>query len=281
MVQHLLCLAPDAFDEYREPFVGGGSFFFCLRQKYPEVRMWINDLNTEIFCFWKCAQEDSVKLANEIMKLKLQRLDGRGLFYELLGMNTAIMSDFERAVRFFVLNRITFSGVVEAGGYSESAFVGRFTKSSIERVALLEKILEGVKITNMDYKELLKDGDRRTFTFLDPPYLVATESKLYGRNGVLHKRFNHFEFAEEMKKCQHSWLITYDDSPEMHRNFQFACMHRWRLQYSMNNYRQGKAQKGAELLISNYPLPASGVYSKLSAAEGRSGGQVRDERKEG
>jgi DNA adenine methylase len=39
----------------------------------------------------------------------------RELFYELLDMNTSTMGDFERAVRFFVLNRITFSGVVEAG----------------------------------------------------------------------------------------------------------------------------------------------------------------------
>jgi len=254
-VQRLLALVPDVFDEYREPFVGGGSFFVCLRQKYPEVRMWINDLNTELFYFWKCAQEDSVKLAGEIMRLKLERVDGRELFYELLGMNTSTMGDFERAVRFFVLNRITFSGVVEAGGYSEGAFVGRFTKSSIERVALLGKILEGVKITNMDYKELLKDGDRRTFTFLDPPYLVATKSKLYGRNGILHESFDHTEFAEEMKKCRHSWLITYDDSPEIRQNFQFACIHRWELQYGMNNYRQEKAEKGAELFISNYQLP--------------------------
>ncbi|MGQ9828959.1 MAG: DNA adenine methylase [Roseiflexus sp.] len=254
-VARLLTLVPDLFDEYREPFLGGGSFFVCLRQKYPEVRMWINDLNTELFYFWKCAQEDSVKLANEIMKLKLERLDGRGLFYELLGMDTSKMGDFERAVRFFVLNRITFSGVVEAGGYSKEAFVGRFTRSSIERVALLGKILEGVKITNMDYKELLKGGDRRTFTFLDPPYLVATKSKLYGRNGILHENFDHIEFAEAMKKCRHSWLITYDDSPEIHQNFQFAFVYRWKLQYGMNNYRQGRSEKGAELFISNYPLP--------------------------
>jgi DNA adenine methylase len=41
--------------------------------------MWINDLNTELFYFWKCAQEDSVKLADEIMRLKLERVDGKGV----------------------------------------------------------------------------------------------------------------------------------------------------------------------------------------------------------
>ncbi len=216
--------------------------------------MWINDLNTELFYFWKCAQEDSERLADEIMKIKKECTNGKELFYYLLGMNTSIMTEFERAIRFFVLNRITFSGVVEAGGYSEGAFIGRFTTSSIERVALLGRILEGIKITNLDYKELLRDVDHRIFTFLDPPYFVATKSRLYGKNGILHESFNHDEFATEMKKCRHSWLITYDDSPEIWQNFQFAYIYRWELQYGMNNYKQGKAEKGSELFISNYPL---------------------------
>ena len=71
----------------------------------------------------------------------------------------------------------------------------------------------------------------------------------------MHENFDHVEFAEEMKKCRHSWLITYDDSPEIRQNFQFAFIHRWELQYGMNNYRQGRAEKGAELFISNYQPP--------------------------
>lgn len=70
-----------------------------------------------------------------------------------------------------------------------------------------------------------------------------------------HEIFDHFEFAEQMKKCRHSWLITYDDSPEIRQNFHFAYMYRWELQYGMNNYKQRKAEKGAELFLSNYPLP--------------------------
>ena len=55
-----------------------------------------------------------------------------------------------------------------------------------------------------------------------------------------------------MKTCKHSWLITYDDSPEIRNNFKFAHIHEWELQYGMNNYKQGKAEKGKELFIYNY-----------------------------
>ncbi|MFQ3582267.1 MAG: DNA adenine methylase, partial [Chloracidobacterium sp.] len=83
----------------------------------------------------------------------------------------------------------------------------------------------------------------------------ATKSRLYGRKGILHTGFSHDEFAVEMRACKHSWLITYDDSPEIRNNFSFANIYDWQLQYGMNNYKQGKAEKGSELFIANYILP--------------------------
>jgi DNA adenine methylase len=254
-IQQMKFLLPKGFEEYREPFVGGGSFFIYLKQAYPNLKIWINDLNPELYYFWKYAQVDSEKLAKEVLKIKVERKDGQELFNELLGVKNETLTEFERAVRFFVLNRITFSGVVESGGYSQLAFVGRFTVSSIERLAKLGKLLEGIKITHLDYRKVLASGGKEVFTFLDPPYFKATKSKLYGKNGILHTGFNHDEFAAEMKKCCHSWLITYDDSSEIRKNFNFANIYNWELQYGMNNYKQGKADKGNELFISNYSLP--------------------------
>jgi len=254
-VQQMKFLLPKEFEEYREPFVGGGSFFIYLKQKQPNLKIWINDLNAELYCFWKYAQIDSEKLAHEVFKVKNERKDGQDLFNELVNIDITSLSEFERAVRFFVLNRITFSGVVESGGYSNQAFQSRFTESSIERVSKMGLILENVKITHLDYRELLANGDKKVFTFLDPPYFKATKSRLYGKNGVLHTGFNHDEFADEVNQCKHSWLITYDDSPKVRRNFSFAKIYEWELQYGMNNYKQGKAEKGSELFITNYDLP--------------------------
>ena len=263
-IQQMKNLLPKEFEEYREPFVGGGSFFIYLRQAYPKLKIWINDLNPELYFFWKYAQIDSEKLAKETFKIKSERTNGQELFNELVNVSSENLSEFERAVRFFVLNRITFSGVVESGGYSQLAYAGRFTDSSIERVEKLGKLLEGIKITHLDYREILSDGGKEVFTFLDPPYFKATKSKLYGKNGILHTGFNHDEFASEMRKCNHSWLITYDDSPEIRENFKFANIYNWELQYGMNNYKQGKAEKGSELFISNYKLP---IEQKSESAE--------------
>ena len=141
---------------------------------------------------------------------------------DMLNQKQDMLSEFERAVRFFVLNRITFSGTVDSGGYSQAAYEKRFTLSSIDRVELISFYLSEVKITNQDYSESLSHDGDDVFIFLDPPYWKATESKLYGTRGALHTSFDHVQFAENMKKCQHKWLITYDDSPMIRDLFDFA-----------------------------------------------------------
>ena len=252
-VRQIMRYAPDTITELREPFVGGGSVFIFFKQKFPHLNIWINDLNADLIAFWKTAQQNNAALVAEITHIKKSRADGRALFYELRNATVDSLSEFERAVRFFVLNRISFSGTVDAGGYSQRAFEKRFTWSSIERVAKVEPLLANVTITQLDYSALL--GGENAFIFLDPPYLEATKSRLYGKGGKLHTSFDHTRFAEAMKKCTaHQWLITYDDSPVIRRNFSFAHIYTWELQYGMNNYMQGSAAKGKELFITNYPV---------------------------
>ncbi|AUT03422.1 modification methylase [Nostoc sp. CENA543] len=244
---------PESFTEFREPFIGGGSVFIYLKQKFPHLKFWINDLNQELFLFWKIAQSELVQLVKEIQQIKDKYTDGKLLFTELTNVDVKSLSDLERAVRFFVLNRITFSGTVESGGFSQEAFHKRFTYSSIERLEKLETILDGdIQITNLDYSELVKAKGDNVFLFLDPPYFSATKSKLYGKDGDLHTSFDHQRFAEILKQCHHQWLITYDDSPQIRENLKYAHIYEWELQYGMNNYKQGKAAKGKELFITNY-----------------------------
>lgn len=254
-VSRIVQQLPEHFAEYREPFVGGGAVFVHLRQKYPEVTMWINDLNFDLYCFWKETQRDAVQVAKNVLEIKSQTKDGRALFERLREQVNVPLTDLERAIRFFVLNRISFSGTVDSGGYSEGAFKGRFTESSITRLKQLGPLLENVRITHEDYARVIHAPGSDVMIYLDPPYLAATKSRLYGQNGTLHTSFDHLEFVRQMRQCHHSWLITYDDSPEMRERFAFAHQVSWELQYGMNNYMRDYAPKGKELFIMNYPVP--------------------------
>lgn len=244
---------PLNMNEYREPFVGGGSVFLAVKQLFGSriKQYWLNDLNLDLCCFWLAAQNDLETLTNEVAKIKQKYTNGRELFRYFTNEDLTL-SEFERAVRFFVLNRITFSGTVDSGGYSQQAFEKRFTESSIARLRDLSVHLTSIQITNGDYENLLLQEGENVFIFLDPPYLSATKSKLYGFRGKLHTGFDHDRFAKNMRECRHKWLITYDDSPEVRKLFEFANMTEWTLQYGMNNYKQKIAAEGKELLIKNY-----------------------------
>ena len=259
-LKQILPHVPLNISEFREPFVGGGSVFFAIRSLFQDriKSYWINDLNYDLYCFWKEVRDSTPNLVATLRKTHITTTDGRALFAELtaakdlLSQNQKALSEFQRAVRFFILNRITFSGIVDSGGYSQSAYEKRFTDSSIERVKNISPYLSGAKITNGDYTEVLCQDGEDVFIFLDPPYWKATESKLYGVRGTLHTAFDHAQFAENMRKCPHKWLITYDDSPVIRELFDFAEIQEWTLQYGMNNYRKTSAAKGNELFIKNY-----------------------------
>lgn len=246
---------PQTFKEFREPFVGGGSVLFYILQQQPELPCWINDLNQELYYFWLQVKTNLPELVEQVSQIKREAKDGRALFDHLASANTNTLSPSQRAVRFFVLNRITFSGTIESGGYSQASFEGRFTESSIQRLSALQGCLDQTRITNADYSVLLQEPGEDVFIFLDPPYLSKTRSKLYGRKGDLHTCFDHQRFAQLMSDCSHQWLITYDDCEEVREYFAFAYIYEWELQYGMNNYMQNKAEKGKELFISNYPIP--------------------------
>ena len=259
------CL-PEKFSEFREPFVGGGSVFIYLKQRFPNLKISINDLNPELFLFWHLAKSDLPKLVSEVRQIKENSQDGKLLFAELAHVNVNTLSDLERAVRFFVLNRITFSGTIESGGFSLESFHKRFTNSSIDRLEKLENILtQDIQVTNLDYSHLINEPGKEVFIFLDPPYVKAEKSKLYGKKGDLHTGFDHQRFAEILKQCPHKWLITYDDCPEIRENFKWANIIAWELQYGMNNYKQKKAEKGKELFISNYEINQNLKKSQLIA----------------
>lgn len=249
-IKFIAPLIPE-FNEYREPFVGGGSVYFYLKQCYPYKEFWINDLYNELYLFWFYAQNNLPDLIKIIKEFYYHHRDGK-LLYKFLLDNLDNFDDLHKAAAFFIFNRITFSGTTLSGGYSQQAFEKRFTLSSIERVSGLVGLFDKTKITNLDYSSLVNEDGQDVFLFLDPPYYNATKSALYGRQGNLHKFFDHKNFSEIMKKCKHKWLITYDDSEYIRELFSFAEISEWNIKYGMRNAGNQMDMNGKELFIKNY-----------------------------
>lgn len=260
MAETLVSLMPD-FDEYREPFLGGGSVYLAAKQLKPDKKYWINDLYYDLYCFWKQAQDDNTLLVNEIRETRDwwntgvgAELGGKYMYEKLVADIQSYKPDevLDKAIAFFIINRVTFSGTSLSGGYSQESFDKRFTASSIDRLEMISPLMKDVEITCLDYSELLRAPGENVFIFLDPPYYTATKSALYGKNGELHKGFDHERFAEEVKNCQHKWMITYDNCDyvkELYKDFNVIP---FEFAYGMRNAVKGNDMTGKEILITNY-----------------------------
>jgi DNA adenine methylase len=67
-------------------------------------------------------------------------------------------------------------------------------------------------IYNEDFTTFIKREYRRpkSIMFLDPPYYLEN-SKLYGKNGDMHKDFNHQGLYEVLSGVKSGWLLTYNN----------------------------------------------------------------------
>lgn len=227
-----------SFTEYREPMVGGGSVFLAMKDAFPDACFSIGDIYQDLALFWTGMKWWKPEIVNAVRLLK--KRDGLELYYMMKEWKPVSVADI--AVRFFVLNRITFSGLGDSGGYSENAYQKRFTDSSIDRLEALE--IRPVTIKLLDYAWMNAPGDD-VFVFLDPPYYSNSKKGLYGKRGNLHKDFDHRRFRDTVVRCPHKWLVTYDDCPEVRMLYKDYEIIEWELQYGMNN----SSKPATELMI--------------------------------
>lgn len=247
-------MLPKKIGEYREPMVGGGSVYLHARSNNLAEKYWINDKFQELVSFWLVGQDKKLckRLVADLNKLHGSFRTAAQIkkYFQKARLETP-KDKYRQALLFFFFNRVTFSGTTRAGGFSIQASSDRFTESSIQRLKALPDALEGTKITNIDYKEVIKKPGKDVFLFLDPPYYLS--SNLYGHNGSLHE-FDHERLAKLLKDSGHRFLITYDDCAEVRRLYsKWAKVKSWKLQYGMNNCnRENLSKVGSELFIYNY-----------------------------
>lgn len=259
VAKRIATLFPD-FEEYREPFLGGGSVFLEVAKLKPEARFWLNDLYPEVANFWKVVVNDLGNLVQEVKNLKRLEPDGRILYNFLRNFEPS--SDCERAARFFVLNRITFSGTIDSGGYSQQAFDHRFTQTSIERLADLAFLNQiDIRVTCEDYSNALEERGSGVILFLDPPYITRAQ-RLYGKGGNLHRTFDHERFARTVLETEHSWLVTYNDGATVGQllpKSERLTHLQWQQHYPMKSPLGAQKPKGQELIIANFELFRGGL----------------------
>ena len=243
------------FDEYREPFIGGGSVALEVAKRYPFLDIWVNDLYNPLYNFW-CILRDEPEELHRCLKGYKEDYGtpelARQLFNEMkIQLNHEESEDFYRAVAFYIINKCSFSGLTESSSFSQQASVSNFSINGIEKIPEYGKIIKDWKITNLSYEELFTD-DMGVFVYLDPPYDI--KDNLYGRKGSMHKGFDHDKFAADCDRHVCSQLVSYNSSNLVTERFQEWTVGEFAHTYTMRyvgSYNTDQAERKELVLYNN------------------------------
>ena len=263
---------PEEISEYREPFIGGGATFLFIRNSRPgqNIKYWINDKAGDVFRFWSQIQSDPVALVEAIQNhihhtagdlATAQQLMKR-IFPDRRG------DDRLKAATAFLLSKL-WGFSAKDDGYVSPSKIKKDNAALMDRIVrVVHPLLDGVKITNQDVLDLLKDSPDKAgvFIFLDPPYddqeslyLEFLGDRTPGAAVELSKlelERSHWEYSMAVAKCPHRWLMTHSDTELFKTRSVFTALsqrdglqfqfHRHQIKSGLTNVVQ------TEVLTSNY-----------------------------
>lgn len=226
---------------YVEVFAGSAGVLFAKEPSRAEV---INDLDKELITFYRVVKHHPEEFHRQFKYC----LVARDEFERLKKVAPETLTDIQRAVRYFYLQKNAFGGQV-ANRHFGTATTGP-PKMNIfnleETLTSAWQRLAAVTIECLDFRALLPRYDRpHTFFFMDPPYW-----NLPGyRHDFVEQDF--LDLAALLADLKGRFLMTINDTPEIREMFGRFRIEESHLKYSMSKQAASRSKPRTELLISN------------------------------
>jgi len=192
---------PKDFNNYFEPFVGGGALFFELYAQgvLENKQVYLFDINAELINTYNSVKKNPILLLNALEEF--QNRHDKEFYYEVRAWdreeNFLERSEIERAARFIYLNKTCFNGLyrVNSKGYHKVP-MGNYKNPNIcdsEVILSASKALQNVTILNTSYKDVLLDTKKGDFVYFDPPYYPLTPTSSF-------TSYSEFAFLDKEQK---------------------------------------------------------------------------------
>ena len=236
---------PADHDCYCEPFCGAAWILFSKEPSGCEV---INDLDGELVTFWRVIQNHLLPFLDYFKWAVVSRR-----IFELENLKRPeTLTDIQRAVRYYYLQRLAFGGKPSGRSYGYVSSGGpRLNLTDISETLLeVHGRLERVNIECLDALDCIRRYDRKgTFFFIDPPYIFNTDDYAV--------TFDRFEaLASLLAGIKGRFMLTMTDCPEVRRIFAAFQIQTVRLKYSINRPMKeagdARSQDRREVIVQNY-----------------------------
>lgn len=261
---------------YYEPFIGGGSMAIEFTRRFPNIPVTVSDYDPAVYAFWKVLRDRPLSLQERLLQSKAACngiVGHRKLFDASRELLLEVTPDdlhqrhsrlFDIAHAFFVVNKCGFSGLM-SGGFSEQASVSNFSERNISNLEHYGRHISKWNIYHADANDVVRSAPPRSLVYLDPPYAkVGKDGKsfVYGKDGDMHKSFDHTRFAESVSNCSAQILLSYDNNDLIKSLYPTFSSETFDLTYTMHSgkqYREDEKDR-KELVLWNYETEQGTLY---------------------
>jgi DNA adenine methylase len=173
---------PESFNNYFEPFIGGGALFFNLNPTMAHI----NDINATLIATYKSIKNNSEEIIKILKKLhdKYQKSDDvarSDFFYDIREkFNSLSSTDLKKSAYLIFLNKTCFNGMYREnskGGFNTP--FGKYKNPTIldrENILRISKVLKNTKLTSISFEEAVAEAKKGDFIYFDPPYYPLSET---------------------------------------------------------------------------------------------------------
>ncbi|EOX7485841.1 DNA adenine methylase [Acinetobacter baumannii] len=226
---------------YVELFAGGAALFF-MREEGSKVEV-INDINGDLVNLYRVVQNH----LEEFIRQFKWALVSRQMFEWLKNASTDLMTDIQRAARFYYLQQLAFGAKTSGQSFGTAT-----TSRPINLLRIEEQLseahlrLSGVTVEHLSWDKCLTKYDRpHTFFYADPPYWQLSG---YGMDFGIEQ---YERLAELMKNCQGKIMLSINDHPDIRAIYKDFNINETKISYTIGRKSQSRGEK-QELIITNY-----------------------------
>lgn len=252
---------PTKFDNYYEPFLGGGAVFFYLvgalggAPVQGKNRFILTDINPQLINAYCCVREQVEDLI--LLLAEHQARHCKEYYYQMRKQN--IGTSLEKAARLIYLNKTCFNGLYRENSKGEfNVPIGKYknpTICNLDGLRSVRQALRGALIEVRSFDAVLDYASSQDFVYFDPPYyplsptsnFTAYSSYSFNENDQVRLRDTFAELASREVKV----MLSNSDCPFIRELYQEFNIHEISAARAINSNAK-KRGKITELLITSY-----------------------------
>lgn len=235
---------------YVEPFCGGAWVYFTKDPSRVEV---LNDMDGELVSFWRVIRHH----LPEFLRHLEYTLVSREEFIQSSRQDTELLTDVQRAVRYYRLQRMGFGGKTTNRTFGTSSV--RPSSFNLERVKEIltqtHRRLARTTIEKLDACECIQKYDApHTVFYIDPPYW---EADFYA---VSFPKKDFERLRDTLRNVKGQFILSLNDTPEIRAIFAEFTIESIETKYSLANGKSANSSRDVarkEVLIHNMEAKSS------------------------